>query len=56
VPVSQSLANVEPSGEVEQAARTLRDLYASLRQARSSGEEIKGVVRNIGAGQNEPYI
>jgi len=42
--------------DVEQAAKTLLDLYASLRQAKSSGEELRGVVRSAGARQNEPYI
>jgi len=37
--------------EVEQAAKTLLDLYASLRQAKSSGEELRGIVRNAGARQ-----
>jgi len=46
----------ESPKDVEQAAKTLLDLYASLRQAKSSGEELRGVVRNVGARQNEPYI
>lgn len=40
---------------VEQAAKTLLDLYASLRQAQSSGGELKAAVRDIGA-KNESYI
>jgi len=36
--VPESMLNVESSGDVAQAARTLFDIYASLRQAKSSGE------------------
>lgn len=35
----------ESSKDVAQAAKTLLDLYASLRQAQSIGEELRGVVR-----------
>jgi len=42
-------ADGESLKSVEQAAKTLLDLYASLRQARSSGEELRGVIRNVGA-------
>ena len=44
----------KPSTEVEAAARSLLDLYATLRRAQSSGEELRGVIREI--GKNEPYI
>ena len=44
-------ASGESSGEVEQAAKTLLDLYASLRRAQSNREELRGVVRNIGVRQ-----
>ena len=36
---------------VEQAAKTLLDLYTNLKQAQSTGEELKGVVRDIGAAK-----
>lgn len=55
-PLPEQMANGEASRDVAQAAKTLLDLYAGLRQAQSSGEEMRGVVRNIGATQNEPYI
>jgi general secretion pathway protein A len=49
----------EPTGEslktVEEAAKTLLDLYATLR-AQSARTALGEVVRNIGAGPNEPYI
>lgn len=41
---------------VEEAAKTLLDLYASLRQSQSGGAKLREVVRNIGARQDEPYI
>jgi len=44
----------QPSKEVEAAARSLLDLYATLRKAQSSGEELRGVIGEI--GKNEPYI
>jgi hypothetical protein len=43
-----------PSKEVEEAARTLLDLYATLLRARASGEELRGVVGEI--RKDEPYI
>ena len=46
--------NPPASKEVEQAARTLLDLYATLRTAQSRGERVRGVIREI--GKNEPYI
>ena len=39
--VPESMLNVESSGDVAQAARTLFDIYASLRQAKSSGEGLE---------------
>ena len=39
---------------VEEAAKTLLDLYASLRA--QSGGTFSQVVPNVGAGHNEPYI
>lgn len=55
-PAQEHTASGESSQDVAQAAKTLLDLYASLRQAQSSGEEMRGVVQNLGARQNEPYI
>src|SRR5215469_4349459 len=55
-PAPEPMANAEASRDVAQAAKTLLELYASLRQAQTNGEEMRGVVRNIGASQNEPYI
>jgi len=49
-------ASGESSHDVEDAARTLLDLYASLRKAQSSGEEMRGIVRSAGVGKHEPYI
>jgi general secretion pathway protein A len=42
------------SKDIEQAAKTLLDLYATIRRAQASGEELRGIVREI--GKNEPYI
>jgi general secretion pathway protein A len=42
------------SKDVEDAARTLLDLYATLLRARASGEELRGVVGEI--RKDEPYI
>ena len=53
---SAATKSADSPKDVEQAAKTLLDLYASLRRAKSSGEELRGVVRNAGARQNEPYI
>jgi general secretion pathway protein A len=57
-PAPEQTVSGEPSKDVAQAAKTLLDLYASLRQAQTSGEELRGVVRNLGAREreNEPYI
>ncbi len=44
-----------PSAEVEQAARTLLDLYTRLRRAESSGEDLR-MVMDAGASKHEPYI
>jgi hypothetical protein len=49
-------ASGEPSTDVEQAARTLLDLYASLRKAQSSGAELGGVIHGARIGKHEPYI
>lgn len=48
------LGDAQPAKEVEAAARSLLELYATLRRAQSSGEELRGVIREI--GKNEPYI
>src|SRR5215469_18066715 len=49
----------EPVGEsmktVEEAAKTLLDLYATLK-AQSGGAALREAVRNIGVRHNEPYI
>jgi len=39
--VPESMLNVDSSRDVAQAAKTLLDISASLRQARSSGEEMR---------------
>src|SRR5215471_7061488 len=41
---------------VEDAAKTLLDLYASLRQTQSGGAKLREMVRNVGAREDEPYI
>jgi general secretion pathway protein A len=43
-----------PSNEVEQAAKTLLELYARIRRAQSNGDELRGVIR--GSEGHEPYI
>lgn len=48
------VGSAQSSSEVEAAARSLLDLYATLRKAQSNGEELRGVIREI--GKNEPYI
>ena len=48
------VGSAQTSNEVEAAARSLLDLYATLRKAQSNGEELRGVIREI--GKNEPYI
>ena len=48
------VGSAQSSKEVEAAARSLLDLYATLRRSQSSGEELRGVIREI--GKNEPYI
>src|SRR5581483_11816552 len=42
------------SAEVEQAAKTLLDLFANIRRAQSTGEELRGVIGEM--GKHEPYI
>lgn len=51
----EATANGEPSTEVAQAARTLLDLYAFLRRAQSSDEDLSLAV-GAGARKHEPYI
>jgi general secretion pathway protein A len=48
-------ASGEPSGDVEQAAKTLLDLYASLQRAQSNREDLR-VVLDDGMRKHEPYI
>jgi general secretion pathway protein A len=49
-------ASGEPSREAEQAARTLLDLYSSLRRAaQPSGEDFRAGIA-AGASKHEPYI
>ena len=43
-----------PGRDVEQAAKTLLDLYATLLRARVTGDELRGVVGE--SRKNEPYI
>lgn len=45
---------VRTSKEVEDAAKTLLDLFANVWKAQAEREELRGVVRGI--GKNEPYI
>lgn len=45
----------ENSTETEQAAKTLLDLYVSLRRAQSSGSELR-MPMSAGASKHEPYI
>jgi general secretion pathway protein A len=40
--------------ELEQAAKTLVDLFASIRRVQSNGEELRGVIGEI--SKHEPYI
>ena len=54
VPEDQS-AQAGASADVVQAARTLLDLYAYLRNAQQSGADLRVVV-GTGADKNEPYI
>jgi general secretion pathway protein A len=55
-PVRERTASGEPATDVEQAARTLLDLYASLRKAQSGGAELGSVIRGTRIGKHEPYI
>lgn len=54
-PSLPATVNSESLKTVEDAAKTLLDLYATLR-AQSGKGALGEVVRHIGAGQNEPYI
>jgi general secretion pathway protein A len=45
-----TVGSPQPSKEVEAAARSLLDLYATLRRAQSSDEDLREM------GKNEPYI
>ena len=54
-PVAQNTgANLRTSKEVEDAAKTLLDLFANVWKVQAEREELRGVVRGI--GKNEPYI
>jgi len=55
-PMRERTASGEPTTDVEQAARTLLDLYASLRKAQAAGTELGGVIRSTRTGKHEPYI
>ena len=47
----------EPLTEVAQAAKTLLDLYTSLRRAQASEEKLRlGIAIGAGASKHEPYI
>jgi len=52
---AEQLMPGEPSGEIEQAARTLLELYSSLRHAQESGADLRMAV-GAGGRKNEPYI
>ena len=55
-PAPIQAGDTESSKDVERAARTMLDLYATLRRMQSSGEELRGVVGKVGGRQDEPYI
>jgi general secretion pathway protein A len=46
---AESAANGKSSSEVEEAAKTLLELYACLRRARSNGAGMKGAIGKVGA-------
>jgi type II secretory pathway predicted ATPase ExeA len=50
-PQPEITASGKPSNELEDAAKTLLDLYACLRRAQSNGETLKGTVAKVGAGE-----
>jgi general secretion pathway protein A len=50
-PRLESTASGKPSSEVEDAAKTLLDLYSCLRRAQSTGEKLRGTVEKVGAGE-----
>lgn len=55
-PKAESTLSGRPSEEVEAAARTLLDLYSSLRRAQSKTQAVASATRTFGASQNESYI
>ena len=55
-PKTEITASGKPSSDVEDAAKTLLDLYSSLRRAQSTRERLRGTVEKVGARDNEPYI
>jgi hypothetical protein len=54
-PVEQMVQGSDHAMEVQQAAKTLLDLYAYLRTAPESRSNLRVVV-GTGARKNEPYI
>ncbi len=52
---SQHVSSDDHAAEVQRAARTLLDLYASLQRAQRSGADLRMVV-GAGATKHEPYI
>lgn len=56
VTTAPEAVSAETSMTVEKAAKTLLDLYASLRQAQSGRAAFRDSIGNIGATENEPYI
>jgi hypothetical protein len=54
-PADQAMQAADHAMEVQQAARTLLDLYTYLRGAQESGADLRVTV-GAGARKNEPYI
>lgn len=55
-PKAESTVSGRPSAEIEAAAKTLLDLYSSLRQAQTNMPPVTTPTRTFGAKQNESYI
>jgi general secretion pathway protein A len=53
---TESTASGRPAAEIEAAAKTLLDLYASLRNAQSKTQAVAAPTRTFGARQNESFI
>lgn len=53
---TESTASGRPTSEIENAAKTLLDMYSYLRQAQSKTATASATPRTFGARQNESYI